>query len=135
MTKFIAFSAMLTMLIVSPAYAGGKFPTLSERFDTCMSNPDCAPSERMNLLVKVSSELQKAAEAMNQNCINKNYRSCIGPKSPGTLQWYKMHSYLAEIADSLEGSGMTEQDLPSLPPEDKKIEQQWPNWYQAERNK
>lgn len=133
--KSIMFFCALLVLAMAPARAENRMPTLSERFDNCMNDPACEPAERMSILVQVSTELKKSADTMRQNCIDKNYKSCIGPKSPGTLQWYKMYGYLAELADSLEGSGMSERQGPGLPPEDRKIEPQWPSWYQADKVK
>ena len=103
--------------------------SLEERFQDCIYNVDCEPAERLNLLVKVSTEMQQAAQAMKQACAENDYKLCIGSKSQPTLRWYKMYNYSWEIMNSLEGTELTEEAFP-IPPQEQEP-QPSPDWYQV----
>lgn len=87
--------------------SSGDMNVLDERFHRCALKSDCSAKERIEILVAISSAMERAARQMNKTCVDKKYTGCIGPQFVETRNWYKMYGYGHEIMASMDNTSLT----------------------------
>ncbi len=77
-------------------------PTLEERFQKCIGNPDCPLEERLQIMSEMSDSMHSSIMGMDQFCRGLQYsKDCIGPRNERAQHWRMMNRHMKEMMGSI----------------------------------